>query len=155
MCPSCPQELCSTTLAHALKTGVLHLGPGQPDLELVLALLLDVAQGLEHLHAKNIMHGGAWLVFVEMEGLCTCLYEVLGRDGCSCHEVLRVRGASAMGSSACHGWLHQCGSCVQRGTYNVLTAALPSITSGLHADLKPANCMLKNDATCRLRVVAK
>jgi hypothetical protein len=38
------QELCSTTLGHALKTGVLHVSPAQPDLDLVLALLLDVAQ---------------------------------------------------------------------------------------------------------------
>lgn len=59
---SCPSARCSfytpSYPLQALDNYLLHRrGDNAPHLDLVLALLTDVARGLEYLHSKNIIHG--------------------------------------------------------------------------------------------------
>ncbi|KAG1677716.1 hypothetical protein FOA52_001028 [Chlamydomonas sp. UWO 241] len=50
-------ELCQTSLADTLDKFVFHDQAGAPRLDLVLAVLLDVAAGCTHIHSKNIIWG--------------------------------------------------------------------------------------------------
>jgi serine/threonine protein kinase len=55
------QEWCDSSLGQALRVGLLHHPdiPSAPRLELVLQVLCQCAQGVEYLHSKHIIHGGA------------------------------------------------------------------------------------------------
>ncbi|KXZ49949.1 hypothetical protein GPECTOR_18g107 [Gonium pectorale] len=52
------QEFCEVgSLRIALENRMLQTADGQPNMFLILRLLLDVVRGLQHLHKKNIVHG--------------------------------------------------------------------------------------------------
>jgi len=51
------QELCHATLQDALIDGVLHNEDNQPELEVLLLVLQDIAKGMGYIHSKNIIHG--------------------------------------------------------------------------------------------------
>lgn len=62
MAPSLPcppaQERCSTSVRMAWRAGMFtDPTTGQPYILSLLVLLLDVATGVEHLHARNVVHG--------------------------------------------------------------------------------------------------
>eukprot|EP00983_Pelagomonas_calceolata_P003240 105602-Pelagomonas_calceolata.AAC.5 len=53
-----PQELCQATLRAALVECLLHdKDTGEPYMDSVVTLLLDIVEGMEHIHSKNIIHG--------------------------------------------------------------------------------------------------
>ena len=52
------QELCNVSLYVAIKQDVLHDPVSrEPNMEAILALLLDIADGMAYLHRNNIVHG--------------------------------------------------------------------------------------------------
>ncbi|GIL48212.1 hypothetical protein Vafri_4894 [Volvox africanus] len=52
------QEFCEVgSLRVALENRMFHLSDGQPNMPMILRLMLDVVRGLQHLHKKNIVHG--------------------------------------------------------------------------------------------------
>jgi serine/threonine protein kinase len=52
------QELCQTSLAYSLEKFIFHdEATGMPRMDLIVAVLLDVAQGVAHIHSKNILWG--------------------------------------------------------------------------------------------------
>jgi hypothetical protein len=53
------QEWCQSTLGQALRSWLLHKKETrEPLLDLLLGLLIDVAQGVLYLHDRQIIHGG-------------------------------------------------------------------------------------------------
>jgi len=52
------QEYCNASLQDALRNQLLHNPSSlQPDLDLVLCILMDIARGMDYIHSKNIIHG--------------------------------------------------------------------------------------------------
>ncbi|KAG1663773.1 hypothetical protein FOA52_011824 [Chlamydomonas sp. UWO 241] len=52
------QEYCNASLQDAMVTKLLHNKETmQPDMDLVLSILMDIARGLQYIHDKNIIHG--------------------------------------------------------------------------------------------------
>jgi serine/threonine protein kinase len=50
------QERCDTSLAEAIDLKLVEDTALRP-LEVIAALLVDIAAGVEHLHSKSVLHG--------------------------------------------------------------------------------------------------
>ncbi|GAX73206.1 hypothetical protein CEUSTIGMA_g659.t1 [Chlamydomonas eustigma] len=52
------QEYCNASLQDALRNKLLHKADTkQPDMDLVLSVLMDISRGMMYIHDKNIIHG--------------------------------------------------------------------------------------------------
>jgi serine/threonine protein kinase len=53
-----PKELCHASLVSLVEASLFQLEDGMtPDLDSILATLMDIASGMEYIHSKNVIHG--------------------------------------------------------------------------------------------------